>query len=42
MERYISAGMNRKEAMKAVAADRGVSKRDIYALLLEQEGRSDR
>ena len=35
MERYLSQGMNKKDAMKAVAADRGVSKREIYAMLLE-------
>lgn len=37
MERYLSRGMNKKDAMKAVAADRGVSKRDIYAMLLKDE-----
>ena len=36
MERYLSRGMNKKDAMKAVAADRGVSKREIYAMLLEE------
>ncbi len=35
MDRYLSQGMSKKEAMKAVAADRGVSKREIYAMLLE-------
>ncbi len=35
MERYLSQGMSKKDAMKAVAADRGVSKREIYAMLLE-------
>lgn len=30
MEHYLSQGMDRKEAMKAVAKDRGVGKRDIY------------
>lgn len=39
MERYLSAGMNKKDAMKAVAADRGVPKREIYALLLETENK---
>lgn len=34
MQRYIDAGMDKKEAMKAVAKDRGVSKRDIYNALL--------
>lgn len=35
MERYLSQGMTKKDAMKQVAKDRGVSKRDIYAQLLE-------
>lgn len=35
MERYLSQGMDKKEAMKAVAADRGISKREVYAALLE-------
>ncbi len=30
MEHYMSKGMSEKDAMKAVAKDRGVSKRDIY------------
>lgn len=34
MEIYLSEGMDRKAAMKAVAKDRGVSKREIYAALL--------
>lgn len=34
MEKYLSQGMSRKEAMKQVASDRGVSKRDIYQSLL--------
>ena len=34
MEMYLSQGMDRKEAMKRVAKDRGVSKRDIYQQLL--------
>lgn len=33
MDYYISQGLNKKEAMKAVAKDRGVSKRDIYQIL---------
>ncbi len=37
MERYLSSGMSKKDAMKAVAADRGVSKREIYAQLLGEE-----
>ena len=36
MELYLSKGMDKKEAMKAVAKDRGVSKRDIYDALLEK------
>ncbi len=36
---YIELGFDRKEAQKAVAEDRGVSKRDIYAAVLsEKEG----
>lgn len=34
MDMYISQGMDKKEAMKAVAKDRGVSKRDIYNQLI--------
>jgi 16S rRNA (cytidine1402-2'-O)-methyltransferase len=30
----LSKGMDKKDAMKAVAKDRGVSKRDIYKALL--------
>lgn len=37
MEHYMSQGISKKEAMKLVATDRGVSKRDIYASLLEEE-----
>lgn len=36
MERYLSQGMPQKEAMKAVAAERGITKRDVYAQLLEE------
>lgn len=32
---YIDQGMDKKEAMKAVAKDRGVSKRDIYNLTMK-------
>lgn len=35
MAMYESQGMNRKEAMKAVAKDRGISKRDVYSALLK-------
>lgn len=34
MEYYLERGMGKKEAMKQVAKDRGVSKRDIYQALL--------
>lgn len=34
MEVYLSQGIDKKEAMKVVAKDRGVSKRDIYQALL--------
>ena len=36
MQLYIDQGMDRKEAMKSVAKDRGISKRDVYQLLLER------
>lgn len=35
MERYVSRGIDRREAMKLVAKDRGVSKREIYQALLK-------
>lgn len=34
MEQYLSKGLSRKDAMKQVAIDRGVSKREIYQSLL--------
>lgn len=34
MEQYLSQGLNKKEAMKQVAKDRGVPKREIYQQLL--------
>lgn len=34
MQQYLNQGMEKKEAMKRVAKDRGVSKRDIYQALL--------
>ena len=33
MEKYVSEGKNEKDAMKLVAKDRGVTKREIYAYL---------
>ncbi|MDO5344165.1 MAG: 16S rRNA (cytidine(1402)-2'-O)-methyltransferase [Lachnospiraceae bacterium] len=38
MELYLNQGMDQKEAMKAVARDRGISKRDVYRMLLNQQG----
>ncbi len=37
MKVYEDQGMNRKDAMKQVAKDRGVGKREIYQALLEEE-----
>lgn len=37
MQKYLDKGMDKKDAMKQVAKDRGVGKRDIYQELLEQE-----
>ena len=34
MEYYLSQGIEKKEAMKRVAKDRGVGKREIYQALL--------
>ena len=34
---YESQGMDRKTAMKAVAKDRGISKRDVYQYLLQEK-----
>ena len=35
MAHYESQGISRKEAMKLVAKDRGMSKRDVYSMLLQ-------
>ena len=35
MALYMSKGLQKKEAMKRVAADRGVTKRDIYQYLVD-------
>ena len=37
MKIYEDQGLNRKESMKKVASDRGLSKRDVYQGLLENE-----
>ncbi len=34
MEKYLSSGMDKKSAMKQVAADRGIPKREVYNSLL--------
>lgn len=34
MDHYISMGQDKKEAMKSMAGDRGISKRDVYQQLL--------
>ena len=35
MKRYEDQGIDHKEAMKLVAKDRGISKRDVYQYLLK-------
>lgn len=37
MEIYLRQGIDKKEAMKLVAKDRGISKREVYSLILQQE-----
>lgn len=37
MEKYLSQGMEKKDAMKQVAKDRGISKRDVYQYLMNLE-----
>ena len=37
MTRYESQGMDKKEAMRMVAKDRGISKREVYQYLLNRE-----
>ena len=39
---YLSSGMDKKEAMKAAAKDRGVSKRDIYNEYIKTENKGER
>ncbi len=41
MAHYLSSGMDKKNAMKQVALDRGVPKRDVYAQLLKEEEMQD-
>ena len=35
---YLNQGMDKKEAMKRTAKDRGVSKRDIYQEMIGKKG----
>ncbi|MDE7285471.1 MAG: hypothetical protein K2N55_01320 [Lachnospiraceae bacterium] len=37
MDIYENQGFDRKESMKKVASDRGISKRDVYQFLLSQK-----
>ena len=37
MKMYLDCGMEKTAAMKQVAKDRGLSKRDVYQALLGQE-----
>lgn len=37
LEHYMEQGIDKKEAMKKVAKDRGISKRDVYQALLKKE-----
>lgn len=41
MKIYQEKGMDKKAAMKAVAADRGISRRDVYQALLAGEGQRE-
>lgn len=42
MQQYESQGIDRKEAMKRVAKDRGIPKREVYQYLLEREEKNFR
>ena len=37
MQKYLDRGMDKKEAMKQVAKDRGVGKRDVYRELVDRD-----
>lgn len=41
VEKYIAAGMSKKDSIKAAAVDRGLSKRDVYQALLDRKGAID-
>ena len=38
MNLYENQGLDRKEAMKRVAKDRGISRREVYQYFLERRG----
>ena len=38
MSLYEEQGIDRKEAMKRVAKDRGISRREVYQYFLERRG----
>ena len=40
MEHYLKTGIERKEAMRQVAHDRGIPKREVYRALLDKEKRN--
>ena len=37
MDIYLKQGLSKKDSMKAVAKDRGISKREVYQYLLDKE-----
>lgn len=37
MELYIQKGLDKKEAMRSIAKDRGISRRDVYQMLIKDE-----
>ena len=41
MKIYLDKGSDKKQAMKSVAKDRGVSKRDIYNQIIQEENNED-
>ena len=41
MKHYKDQGFDKKEAMKAVAKDRGISKREVYQFLIQEESKKE-
>lgn len=41
VESYVNQGLDKKEAMKRVAADRGMGKRDVYQALLKEQKKQE-